>query len=83
MCTDSGKSHPPTPVSSQKSSHNGVLFSALYRWEVRNNIAVETKARPVSLTHVKDFKPRRFMVSSSVLRRTFPTGNAQEAERTI
>ncbi len=62
VCTGSGKSHPPTPVSSQKSSRNGVLFSGLYRWEVRNNIAVETKARPVSLTYVKDFKPRRFLV---------------------
>ena len=83
VCTGSGKSHPPTPVSSQKSSRNGVLFSGLYRWEVRNNIAVETKARSVSLTHVKDFKPRRFMVSPSVLRRTLPAGNAQEADRAI
>ena len=83
VCTGSGKSHPPTPVSLQKRSCNRVLFSGLFKWEVRNNIAAETKARPVSLAYVKDFKPRCITFSPSVLRRTFPTGNAQEAERTI
>ena len=76
----SPRPHPPSP---QKGTCNRVLFSGLYRREVSNNIAAETEARPVSLTYVNDFKPRRFLVFSSILRKTFPTGNAQEAERTI
>ena len=76
----SPRPHPPSP---QEGTCNRVLFSGLYRREVSNNIAAETEARPVSLTYVKDFKPRRFLVFSSILRKAFPTGNAQEAERTI
>lgn len=70
--TGSTQSHPPTPVSSQKSSRNRALFSGLYKREVHNNIAAGIKAR-LEVFHICKTSGRAvFFVFSAYLGKNIP-----------
>ena len=76
------KSPRPHPHSLQKGTCNRILFSALFIWEVSNNIATATKARPEDFTNGDTFNPRRFAFSRLFCFTELPTGSTKEAKRT-
>ena len=59
------------------------LFSVFSKTEVNEYIASRSKARPEGFSKSISFKPRHSAFYSLFRAITLPSGNAQEAERTI
>ena len=59
------------------------LFSEIFKTEVNEYIAVRSKARPEDFRNGKPSSRAKFAFYSLFRAITLPSGNAQEAERTV